>query len=919
MVLLKSMEAAVQQQFERLISFLPADEPLRDDVGVLGRMLGEILAEQGGAVLFERVESARQAAIHRRETCLPLDSLAGSLSGLTADTACELVRSFSAYFSLTNLAEQAHRIRRRRDYLRTPEQPQPGSLRAVVATLADAGLDCEQVVAFFAETEVVPVFTAHPTQATRRTILSKEQRIARMLIDRIEHRLPTPMEEQRLLDRLRTEATIVWQTDEQPSRRPTVADEVESVLFILSDVIYRVVPAFYEAVRDALAAQWGADAAAGVKGPRLRFGSWVGGDMDGNPYVDANTIRATLARHRELIISRYRAEVRRLFDHLSQGTSRVAVSDELLQLVAHYRLTMPEISSRIRARYNDMPYRVLLWQIWERLGATANDREHAYDNARSFSADLEVIAASLAASSGAWAGLALVRRLLDRARTFGFHLATLDLRQDALAHRHACAELLGDPGFAERSAADRAQQLAAILTGAMPPVPEAPPAQLAAALDVLRAAGECRQRYGHEAIGPFIVSMAQGEDDVLAVLALGRAAGLQEEDGMIPIDVAPLFETVDDLDRARATIETMLAHPSYRAHLDRRGAHQIVMLGYSDSSKMAGMAASRWALYRAQEVLVEVCDAAGVALTLFHGRGGTVSRGGSKTRDGILATPCGAVRGRLRVTEQGEIITDKYGLRGIAERTLEVMVGAVVETSALCDVSAEAGQEWRQAMATIAAASRRTYSELVHDDQGFVPYFRAATPIDVIERMAIGSRPPSRRSGGGVENLRAIPWVFAWTQNRHLLPGWLGVGAGLDDAQRRYGTELLIDMNRSWPFFETLLGDLSMVLAKADMGIAAAYAELAGDSGQQMLSRIRKDYERTRELVLELRNEDELLDREPVLQRSIRLRNPYVDPMSLVQVDLLRRWRASDRTDQALEYALFETVRGIARGLRNTG
>jgi phosphoenolpyruvate carboxylase len=349
------------------------------------------------------------------------------------------------------------------------------------------------------------------------------------------------------------------------------------------------------------------------------------------------------------------------------------------------------------------------------------------------------------------------------------------------------------------------------------------------------------------------------------------------------------------------------------------GGRHEVMLGYSDSAKDAGRLAASWALYRAQEELVAAADSAGIAPTLFHGRGGTDSRGGSKTRDGILATPCGAIRSRLRVTEQGEIITDKYGLRGIAERTLEVMVGAVVRTSALCDVSAAPQPEWRQAMATIAAAGRRAYSDLVHDDQDFVPYFRAATPIDVIERMAIGSRPPSRRSGGGVANLRAIPWVFAWTQSRHLLPGWLGVGAGLEAARSQHGIDVLVDMTRHWPFFETLLGDLSMVLAKADMDIAATYAELAGDPGRDMISRIRQDYQRTRELVLELRDEDELLDREPVLQRSIRLRNPYVDPMSLVQIDLLRRWRASDRGDQALEHALFETVRGIARGLRNTG
>jgi phosphoenolpyruvate carboxylase len=438
-------------------------------------------------------------------------------------------------------------------------------------------------------------------------------------------------------------------------------------------------------------------------------------------------------------------------------------------------------------------------------------------------------------------------------------------------------------------------------------------------LDVFRAVTECQKRFGADAIGPMIISMAQGPDDVLAVLALARAAGSDRGDDRTALDIAPLFETVDDIENSSATLQAMLADPLYRTHLNSRENRQIVMLGYSDSSKISGIAASRWALYQAQEQLVTVCEAAEVGLTLFHGRGGTVGRGGSKPRDGVLATPCGAVRGHLRVTEQGEIITDKYGLRSIAERTLEVAIGAVAEATALCDLTNAPEPAWRHTMTTVAGAGRNAYDRLVHQDSDFVQYFRTATPIDVIERLGLGSRPSSRRSGGGVENLRAIPWVFSWVQNRHLLPGWYGVGAGLEAALEVHGKEVLRTMTERWKFFSTLLGDVSMVLAKADMDIAAAYAELGGEIGERLFPGIRAAFDRTRDIVLDLRGERDLLDHEPTLQNSIRLRNPYVDPMSLLQIDLLRRWRAGGRKDPELELALFETVRGIARGLRNTG
>ncbi len=484
-----------------------------------------------------------------------------------------------------------------------------------------------------------------------------------------------------------------------------------------------------------------------------------------------------------------------------------------------------------------MPYRVLLWLIWARLGATRDDAPGGYASPEEFTADLEVIASSLAANRGAHAGL--------------------DVRQDAGVHRAAVAALLGERGFAEMPPA---QRLARLLEALDRPATGSPVEDGEPTLAVLRAVGEARRRFGREAIGPYILSMAQGADDVLAMLVLARRAGLVDDTGRVDLDVAPLFETVDDLEQAGATLAELLALPAYCEHLAGRGDRQVVMLGYSDSSKISGIAASRWALYRAQEDLVAAAAAAGVDLTLFHGRGGTVGRGGSKPREAVLAEPCGAVRGRLRVTEQGEIVNAKYGLRGIAERTLELVAGGVLEATACADRRVAPPPAFRATMATVAEAATSAYRATVeHPD--FVPYFRTATPIDAIERLPIGSRPASRRAGGGVE----------------------------------------------------------MVLAKAHLEIAARYADLAEEVGAQVFPGLAERFRHTVALLLELRGECEPLTLEPVLARSIRLRNPYVDPMSLLQVDLLRRWRAGNRRDSDLERALFTTVRGIARGLQNTG
>jgi phosphoenolpyruvate carboxylase len=902
---------------DRRPTFDPADDPLRFDVGSLGQMLGEVLRDQGGDELFARVEAARTAAIDRRERGLPPDALATNVADLEPAAARQLVRAFSTYFSLTNLAEQVHRIRRRRDY-QLGTTPQPGSLAHVMKHLAGRGIGLDRMRALLRQLEIVPVFTAHPTEATRRTILRKEQRIARALVDRIEHVRRPPREDRRIADRLRSETTLIWQTEEQPATRPQVSDEVEHVLFFLSEVVYRVVPAFYEALGAALEAAWGPGADADLPVPIIRFGSWVGADMDGNPNVGAATILETLERQREIVLERYRREVKLLFEHLSQTTGRVAIDDAVIARCGSYREKMPEAVVAIPPRYHDMPYRVLLLMVWERLGATLTDGHHAYHDPQALLDDLELIATSLRNNGGHHAGLALVRRLILRVRTFGFHLATLDLRQDAEVHRHVVGRLLADPDFPHRTAADRTALLQSALARSGRPGAHTLDDTALKTLDVFHAIAEARRRFGPLAVGPYIVSMAQGADDVLAVLLLARSADLQES-GRIPLDIAPLLETVDDLGNARSTLRGMLGDAVYREHVRHRSDRQLVMLGYSDSSKISGLAASRWALYRAQEDLVAEASAAAIHLTVFHGRGGTIGRGGSKPRAAILADPPGAIRGHLRVTEQGEIINSKYGLRGIAERTLELMAGAVLEATANSETEPAPDASWRAAMETVADSGRAAYHNLVHSTPQFVPYFRAATPIDVIERLQIGSRPASRRSGGGVENLRAIPWVFAWMQSRHVLPGWFGLSAGLEAAIRLHGTTRLREMATGWPFFANLLADAEMALAKADMEIAACYAELADPRPRRIFSTIRSAFDRSCELILDLRGETELLAHEPVLQRAIRLRNPYVDPMSLIQVDLLRRWRERDRQDSSLERALFTTVRGIARGLRNTG
>ncbi len=899
------------------ITFEDKDRPLRDDVRTLGRMVGELLRDQGGEELYEFVENARRRSIRRREgNEKPGEELAELFGHLELDFTLEVIRSFSTYFQMVNTAEKVHRIRRRREYLRDTGQYQPGGMEEALVNLKEAGLDLAAVRALLEKLHVEPVFTAHPTEPTRRTILRKEQNIVRKLIDMLNPTM-TPHEAHASLETIKLEVTTGWQTAEHPSEQMTVADELEHVLFFVTDVLYRAMPPFYEELENALVRVYGDEAREFELPVIVTFASWVGGDMDGNPNVNAKTIRSTMARQRSLVLDLYYRECSRLSAKLSQSLDRVGVAPEVLAKIEEYKPVFQEAYHSVPARHRDMPYRVFLRLVQARLQATYDDEAYPYESVAEFEADIRLIADSLRQNNGQQAGLFAVRRLLRRITAFGFHLVTLDVRQDAQVHREVIGECLGDDRWCERSAEYRAERITEAIRQKDPP-PVEQSTKVRKTLAVFQAISFCRRKYGQAAIGPFIVSMTQGADDILSVILLSEWSELHNRRGEVPLDIAPLLETVDDLRRGPEILTALLSNDLYRQHVQYRGGRQIVMIGYSDSNKDSGFAAARWALHKAQIELAHTVEAEGFDPQLFHGRGGTTSRGGGRTHAAVMGSPPGTVRGRLRVTEQGEIINEKYGLRGIALRTLEQAASAVALATGLPQ-DVQEPREWHAMMQVIAEASRESYRRLVYDTPRFYDYFRLATPIDLIERMRIGSRPASRRSGQGVENLRAIPWVFAWTQSRYILPGWYGLGSGLKAVEEQFDSAALREMFASWYFMRSMLADTETVLAKADLGIARIYSELAGGLHDEFFPVIEEEYDLTRDLVLRYSDHDTLLERDLTLQRAIMLRNPYVDPMSLMQVSLLKRWRSSSYEDGTLFEALLASVNGIAQGLQNTG
>jgi phosphoenolpyruvate carboxylase len=912
------------------IHFPPKHAALREDVHALGMLVGEILREQGGRQLFELVELDRLAAIRRRDgdTEARLE-LAASVRDRPPVLARDLVRAFSMWFQAVNLAEKVHRIRRRREYFREDSgRPQPSGVEDGIATLRTHGLALEEVLELLAGLRIEPVLAAHSLESTRRTLLRQQQRIAQHLLDRLDPML-TPRDSRNLWSSIRVELTTAWQTEELPHERLTVGDEREQALFYLIEILYRVVPAFYEEIAQALEKHYGVPAEAIELPDILSFGSWVGGDMDGNPDVHAKSIRETLARQQQVILNRYFEDCRTLSQRLSQSAGRIAVSAELTQRIEDYMTLAPSARNVTPARHDRMPYRVFLAQIGERLRLTYEGRANGYESARQFRDDVQLIAASLLANKGANAGLFYIRRLLRRIDTFGFHLASLDVRQHASVLHAIIARGNDDPAWLGCSRAERRRRLAEILekdAGPRVDLDALGKRNLAA----FEAFAQARHRYGPAAVGYYIVSGARGADDVLAALTLARWASVYDKrTGQVALDIAPQFESLEALEQCGDTLRDLLAEPVYRRHLEAHERRQCVLLGYSDSNKEAGLCASRYAIHQAQRALAHMPaaqgDGDGGKYLVFHARGGSIARGGGRIDALVRSAPAGTLNGVLRVREQGETLKQGYALRPIAMRTLERAFNALAlatlanrGTAAAKDAAPSPDSAAHlECAATLAEASREAYRRLVYGDSEFHDYFRAVTPIDVIERMQVGSRPVHREDGRGIESLLPVPWVFAWTQTRHMLPGWYGAGTGIAAAIARHGAGRMRAAYSEWFFMRNLIDDVEAMLARADLEIAAAYDVLVPEPLRRFSADIRAEYARTHERVLWLKGSTDLLDSEPTLQRSIRLRNPYIDPMNLMQVDLLQRWRAGGRGDRDLFEALLTSAGGIAQGLQS--
>jgi phosphoenolpyruvate carboxylase len=900
------------------LQFPSKETALREDVHALGGLVGEVLRDQGGQELFDLVEGDRVAAIRRRDgVAESAVELMVRAADRPAGQARDLIRAFSKWFEVVNLAERVHRVRRRREYLSQSDRPQPGGIGDCLYRLKAAGLDGAQVIELLRDVTIYPVFTAHPTESTRRTMLRKNQAIADLMIDRLDPTL-TPAERRGAWERIRMEVTAGWQTEAHPHERLTVADEREHILFYLAEVIYRVVPALYEEIAQWLHLVFGMPAEPDRVPLFLRFGSWVGGDMDGNSEVHAKSIRETLHRQQQRVISLYFDECRRLAQQLSQSAGRVGVSRELEARIAEYDILLPKAREAASSRHDRMPYRIFLAQVAERLRTTYDGRPNQYESAQQFIGDVELIAQSLAANRGRHAGLFPVQRLLCRARTFGFHLATLDVRQHASVHRDVVRQGLARPDWFGTKSSLRTKLLCESLAR------DRGPAGIFDAvgrrtLAVFEAMMQGRYRYGTRAIGDYVVSGTEAADDVLSVLLLARWADITDpESGEVPLDVVPMLETAAALEGAGAVLAALLAEPSYRRHLAARGGRQAVLVGFSETNKAFGIAASRHAVYQAQVELVKAAAQAGAELTLFYGRGGTAARGGGPLDRLVQSAPSGATRGRLRATEQGEGISNSYGLRRIALRTFEQSVHAVLLDRFESPQAAGAGELHQACMHTVAEASRARYRALVYERSDFASFFREVTPIDVIERMQLGGR-SAHREGSGIDSLRAVPWVYAWMQCRYALPGWYGIGSGLEAAAKQHGAARLAEARSSWPFFANLLDDIEMELVRADLEIAGYYDGLASGNAAPIVAEIRKEHALASHWIRWIKGEEDLLDSRPQMQRSTILRAPYLDSVHLMQVDLLRRWRAVGREDRALFDALLASVSAIALGLQATG
>ena len=919
----------------------PEDVPLHEDVRWLAGALGRVIRRLEGDEAFETVEELRRASRARRrgdEGAPSLGELLARVEALPLELCATTARAFTLFFLLINTAEQVHRVRRRNEYAVSDDgsAPQPASARWAMRQLRAEGKTVDEVKEAIARLALRPVLTAHPTESTRRTLLALQARVAQLLLRR---ERVSAAERREIEDELSGEVELLWLTAEVRHDRPSVLDEVSTVLWYLETRLLDATARTHDALVRAFEEEYGEAPDEMRLAVPIRLGTWVGGDRDGNPYVTPETTLAAARRASHVILGRYREAVAALIERLSVSSHLAPPSDALVASLEDDRAVLPEVWEANRRRNADEPLRLKLTYVASRLEATrrlvasrdAGRPAHepaAYAAAAAFERVLCLVRESLLAAGATEACHTAFDPLLALARAHGFHGFLMDVRDHADVHRAALDDLAARVGLGALSGEALRRELAGRRPLAGPHLALGDEARRV--LDTLRVVRTVQEEIGEAAAQTYVISMATSADDLLRVLLLAREVGLVDlaaDPPLSRIDVVPLFETLADLEHAPDVMRSLFADEVYSRQLAARGRRQEVMIGYSDSNKDAGMLASSWALYRGQEALAEVCREAGVALRLFHGRGGSVGRGGgSPVYRALAALPPRTTNGALKITEQGEIISQQFGLAPIAERTLEVTVsGALLHEFSdwRRDVEPEEVERFRRAMDDLAERSLGVYRDLVRDDEALFALFLKATPIAELAAARFGSRPAYRPGATpGIDGIRAIPWQFGWTQIRLMLPGWIGVGTALasvgtsDD-----GLALLRRMAATWPFFDDLLAKVEMVCAKADLAVARAYVEHLG-ADVALLDALEREFALTVEWLLRIRGADHLLEGNQVLRSAIALRNPYVDPLSLLQIALLERKRATGEGSpdaDRVEEALAATVSGVAQGLRNTG
>jgi len=909
------------------------DAQLRDDRRLLGRLLGEVIGAQVSEAMLERIESIRQTAVNFRrseddpeaDTARVKAELEAQLDGLDIEQTLHVVRAFSYFSQLLNIAEDAQQHRRRLAHADVDAAPRPGSFSHALARIRSAGVTPQALRAWFSRAQISPVLTAHPTEVQRQSVLDCEREIARLI------GLPQDAARDAALGR---EVLRLWLTSMLRLAKLDVKDEIANGLAYFDMTFFAVLPEVYAALEAELAARFGIEAGDALP-PFLTVGSWIGGDRDGNPFVTAEVLGYALSEQARRVFSLYLKRVDALGKALSLSTRIKAAPAEIAALA--------DASGDDSPYRSDEPYRRAFSAIYARLAATALSltglqarpeptvSRPAYPGPDAFAADLDVIARGLETQGAGLLAQGALRDLRRQVSVFGFHLAPIDLRQDAAEHERVVAELLAranvEPDYGSLDEGARVALLAEELGGPRPlrsPHLEYSPAT-GSELAVLATAADGLRRFGPRAVPHSVISHCTSVSDLLEVGTLLREAGLLRpgDPPRLDLDIIPLFESIDDLERAHEVLDAALRQPVYRAWVAARGDSQEVMLGYSDSNKDGGFLTSSWSLHKASSALLEVTQRHGVRLRLFHGRGGTIGRGGGPSHDAILAQPAGTVDGALRMTEQGEVIASKYADPESGRRNLEVLVASVMEASLAERPRSDIEREQdAQVMESLSALALRAYRALVRETPGFLEYFRASTPIAEIADLNIGSRPAARKGSARLEDLRAIPWVFSWSQCRVMLPGWYGFGSAVERWVEREGRplEVLRSMHERWPFFRTLLSNIDMVLAKTDLGIASRYAELVPDRAlrERVFGMIAAEWQRTRSWLRAITGRTEFLEDNPTLARSIRNRFPYLDPLNHLQIELLERYRAGD-TDARTKRAIHLTINGVAAGLRNSG